>query len=77
MQSAQPDHEYPEWLWRIQETQPTKEELLRIVEREYERGGYDGVFENVDEVKLKRLFKLHQKEVIKEQNARRKGGNVV
>eukprot|EP00177_Eucheuma_denticulatum_P003468 GFKZ01006269.1.p1 GENE.GFKZ01006269.1~~GFKZ01006269.1.p1 ORF type:complete len:125 (+),score=19.05 GFKZ01006269.1:122-496(+) len=70
------DGEYPDWLWKLQEVQPTKEELFRMVQREYEKGGFDAVFANVDEEKLRRLFRLHQKMVIKEENNRRKGGRV-
>lgn len=71
------DSEYPDWLWRIQDPLPTKEELFREADALFARGGYDEVFEKMTEKDLKRLFKLDTREKIKVENARRRGGNVV
>lgn len=73
----QEDKDYPDWLWRIQDPLPTKEELLRDVEKHYSAGGFDSVFENMEEKDLKRLFRLEQRDHIREENSRRRGGNVV
>lgn len=63
-------------MWKLQEVPATKEELFRMVQREYEKGGFDAVFDNIEERNLRRLFRLHQKMVIKNDNNRRKGGRV-
>lgn len=74
---AQDDAEYPEWLWRIQDPLPTKEELLREASAHFTTGGYDEVFDKMQEDDLKRLFRLDARERIKTENNRRRGGTVV
>ncbi|PXF47737.1 hypothetical protein BWQ96_02419 [Gracilariopsis chorda] len=71
------DEEYPDWLWRLHDAQATKEELLREARKLFDEGGYDRVFECMHESRMKRLFKLNNRERIKMNNARRKGGQVV
>lgn len=73
----QADHEYPNWLWRLLEPEPTKEELFREVQKLYDNGGYDAVFDGIPESKLIRLFRLHARERIKQNNAKRKGGQII
>ena len=72
-----PDSEYPDWLWSITQPEATREELLRDVSRLYRRGGYDAVFDGIPEKDLKRLFRLENRQRIKESNARRRGGRIV
>lgn len=55
----------------------TKEELIRKVETHFAAGGYDDVFEKIEEKDLKRLFRLDQRDRIREENNRRRGGKVV
>lgn len=73
----QDDAEYPQWLWRIQDPLPTKEELLREASGHFASGGYDQVFAEMPESDLKRLFKLESRDRIKAENERRRGGKVV
>ena len=75
--SLQDDADYPDWLWRIQDPLPTKEELLREASEHYARGGYDELFERMAEADMKRLFRPDARERIQTENLRRKGGTVV
>ena len=77
MNPAQPDSEYPEWLWRLHDPLPTKQELLREAQEHFDNGGYEEVLDKMGERDLRRLFKLDAKERIKSDNARRRGGRVV
>jgi hypothetical protein len=43
--------------------------LLREAQGHFAAGGYDEVLDNMDEAKLKRLFRLDSKERIREKNA--------
>lgn len=61
----------------MHQAQPTKEELLREARTLFEEGGYDRVFKCMHERRMKRLFRLNNRERIKMNNARRKGGQVV
>ena len=75
--SPQDDADYPDWLWRIQDPLPTREELLREATDHYARGGYDELFDRMPEADMKRLFRLDARERIQTENLRRKGGTVV
>lgn len=72
-----PDDAYPEWLWRLKDPQPTREELLREAQGHYDRGGFDAIFDNMEAAALKRLFRLDARMRIKDENDRRRGGQVV
>ncbi len=74
---AQPDDEYPSWLWTILEPGKTQEELQREVDRLYAEGGFDAVFANMPEKDIKRLLKLDNNGRIKESNSLRAGGQII
>jgi large subunit ribosomal protein L54 len=66
---SQPDSDYPDWLWRLLDSKPTRQELLREAEGYFAVGGYDEVLDKMDEDRLRRLFRLDARERIREQNS--------
>lgn len=75
--NLQQDSEYPEWLWTLLEPKETREALTRKVRALYEAGGYDAVFEGMNDAELTRLFRLDARQRIKDENERRRGGRIV
>lgn len=72
-----PDDEYPDWLWSLLDRPASKEELMQEAEEHFRTGGLDGVLDNMDDARIKRLFKITAKERIKEGNMRRASGEIL
>lgn len=70
------DEEYPQWLWHINDPQPTLEELHREASTLFDKGGYDHVLDCMPQDRLTRLFRLDSRVRLHTENATRKGGKI-
>lgn len=70
------DEEYPQWLWHINDPEPTLEELHREASILFHKGGYDHVLDSMPQDRLVRLFRLDSRVRLRTENSIRKGGKI-